>query len=161
MLWIWAINGTPNIKLQLVKTNILGYTSCTNLLSLCGTRPWSGLKMWETKAREHWKLLKVHQVRPQPSQWTAEGSSFKSLALNAVTGQCRCNLYVNTSVLQKHYNSLLQLPWARLLTSIKRFLQRCMQIAWPHKITQGIYLPNVKWLSLVWDIHVLYYVYVL
>lgn len=138
MLSVWAINGTSQIKLQLINTNTVGHHFLHKPAEPLGHLP--RLKMWETKEREPCKLQKIHQVWPWPSQRAMEGSSLKSLTLNAVTGQCRCNLCVNTSVLQKPYNnSLLQLPWVMFLSRIKIFLQGCTQRTWAHKTAQGSY----------------------
>lgn len=81
--------------------------------------------------------------------------------MNVVTSQCRCNLYVNNHVFQKHYNGLLQIPWARLLASIKRLLWSYTQIVWPHKTAQASHKYKVtnQWF-IVCDIYVLYCVHI-
>lgn len=62
VLSVWAINGTSQIKLQLININTVGHHFLHKPAEPLGHLP--KLKMWETKEREAWKFQKVHEVWP-------------------------------------------------------------------------------------------------
>lgn len=60
VLSVWAINGTPQITLQLINTNTVSHHFLPEPAEPLGHL--LRLKMWEAKLRGHQKLQKVHQV---------------------------------------------------------------------------------------------------
>lgn len=111
VLSVWAINFSNKITAHKHK-----YCRPPFPAQAFGT-----LAQAEDVGRQNKGALKSLEI--SPTQRAAEGSSLKNLALNVVTGQCRCNLCGNTSAPQKHYNnSLFQFPWAMFLGRIKIFL---------------------------------------